>query len=157
MSLQVKETGQNKKVGIQMKNIMTRAWQMYKSAGCTTKAEFAVALKMAWAEVRQTKIQNLVGSEKQVAWATDLRDKFLLGYNNVEILIADKLAKAEAKNEKALANTVKYAEIVRSAANRLLAMEKASDWIDHKYFSTNHEVVLYEKLFAYGKRLRKVS
>ena len=35
-----------------MKNIMTRAWEMYKSAGCTTKAEFAVALKMAWAEAK---------------------------------------------------------------------------------------------------------
>lgn len=31
-----------------MKNIMKTAWQIYKNAGCKTRAEFSLALKMAW-------------------------------------------------------------------------------------------------------------
>lgn len=31
-------------------NIMSRAWDMYKEAGCTTRYEFGVALRAAWAE-----------------------------------------------------------------------------------------------------------
>jgi len=37
------------------KQIMVRAWEMYKTAGCTMKAEFAVALKMSWAEAKAPK------------------------------------------------------------------------------------------------------
>ena len=36
-----------------MKKIMARAWEMYKAAGCTTRGEFAVALKAAWAETKK--------------------------------------------------------------------------------------------------------
>lgn len=35
-----------------MENVMKKAWEMYKEAGCTTKAEFAIALKLAWKEAK---------------------------------------------------------------------------------------------------------
>ena len=35
-----------------IKEIMKKAWAMYKEAGCTLKAEFAVALKAAWAAAK---------------------------------------------------------------------------------------------------------
>lgn len=38
-----------------MKNIMKRAWEIYKNTGCATKYEFGLCLKMAWAESRQPK------------------------------------------------------------------------------------------------------
>ena len=34
-------------------NIMRRAWTLYREAGCTTRYEFGLALKTAWAEVNQ--------------------------------------------------------------------------------------------------------
>jgi hypothetical protein len=35
-----------------LKNIMTRAWEIYKAADCQTRYEFGLALKAAWAEAR---------------------------------------------------------------------------------------------------------
>jgi len=34
------------------KQIMKRAWEMYKVAGCSSRAEFGLALKAAWAEAK---------------------------------------------------------------------------------------------------------
>ena len=57
------------------KTIMTRAWEMYKAAGCTTRAEFGLALKAAWAESRTSKVSaetvnelNRLGQEALRAW-----------------------------------------------------------------------------------------
>ena len=38
------------------KTIMARAWEMYKAAGCSSRAEFGMALKAAWAEAKAPKI-----------------------------------------------------------------------------------------------------
>jgi len=38
------------------REIMKRAWETYKAMGCTMKAEFGVALGMAWAEAKSGKI-----------------------------------------------------------------------------------------------------
>lgn len=44
-------------------NVMKKAWEMYKAAGCTMRAEFSIALKMAWAdakiEILEDRIQEL--------------------------------------------------------------------------------------------------
>ena len=32
------------------REIMTRAWELYKTAGCTSRVEFGLALKASWAE-----------------------------------------------------------------------------------------------------------
>jgi len=38
--------------GAKMTNVMKRAWEMYKEAGCTSRYEFAIALRAAWAELK---------------------------------------------------------------------------------------------------------
>ncbi|MCL2377820.1 MAG: hypothetical protein FWC77_01700 [Defluviitaleaceae bacterium] len=68
-----------------MKNtIMARAWEMYKTAGCTTKAEFAVALKMAWAEGKslQSKINDVIGTY-QIRLALQAESGSLAMHNSI--------------------------------------------------------------------------
>ena len=36
-----------------LSNIMRRAWALYKQANCTMRAEFAAALRAAWAEAKE--------------------------------------------------------------------------------------------------------
>lgn len=73
-----------KKVSLKM--VMKRAWEIAKEAakkfGGKVKEFFAIALKMAWKEVKMLIANeagniNLVGTEKQVAWANDIRNKYM--------------------------------------------------------------------------------
>ncbi|MEK4951934.1 hypothetical protein NST12_16705 [Bacillus sp. FSL W8-1127] len=66
-----------------MKNIMKRAWEIaregVKKFGGKVKEYFVVALKLAWKEFKDTVANEngyvkLVGSEKQVKWANDIRE-----------------------------------------------------------------------------------
>ena len=50
------------------KAIMTRAWEMYKAAGCTTKTEFGLALKAAWAESRKPTIDVIIKKLDAKKW-----------------------------------------------------------------------------------------
>ncbi|MCL1804346.1 MAG: hypothetical protein FWG30_12080 [Eubacteriaceae bacterium] len=49
---------EEKTAGFDKAAIMRRAWQLYKEAGCTCRAEFAAALKEAWAEAKGLVAQN---------------------------------------------------------------------------------------------------
>lgn len=53
---------------------MRRAWEIYKKLQGDRLAKLSMALRMAWAETRQTVLE---GTEKQVAWAKDIRTKLL--------------------------------------------------------------------------------
>lgn len=39
--------------GNKMKNIMSRAWKIYKESGCSTRYEFSLCLKISWAEHKE--------------------------------------------------------------------------------------------------------
>lgn len=53
-----------------LSNIMKRAWELVKKAGMTISS----GLKKAWEEAKEVK--KMRGSEKQIAWANDLIEKF---------------------------------------------------------------------------------
>lgn len=53
---------------------MRRAWEIYKKLQGDRLAKLSMALRMAWAETRQTVLD---GTEKQVSWAKDIRKKLL--------------------------------------------------------------------------------
>lgn len=66
-----------------MKNVMKRAWEIaregVKKFGGKVKEYFAVALKLAWKEFKaavanENGYVKLIGSEKQVKWANDIRE-----------------------------------------------------------------------------------
>lgn len=38
-----------------MTNTMTRAWEIYKETGCTTRYEFGICLQMSWEEIKEDK------------------------------------------------------------------------------------------------------
>lgn len=59
-------------------NIMKRAWEIAKNGakrfGGNVKEYFAMSLKLAWKELKgmSNNIVELVGSEKQIKWASDI-------------------------------------------------------------------------------------
>lgn len=61
--------------------VMTRAWEIAKQAvvkfGGKAKQYISESLKMAWAELRMPKMAELTGSVKQIAWANDIRDRYI--------------------------------------------------------------------------------
>lgn len=73
------------------KQIMKRAWeianQAVKKFGGKAREYFSISLRMAWAEVKTastvvsgidvTKLPTLQGTEKQVAWAEDIRKNYI--------------------------------------------------------------------------------
>lgn len=62
-----------------MKKVMVRAWGIAREAvkkfGGKVKEFFAQALKMAWAEMKGENI--MVGTEKQVAWAKEIKEEMI--------------------------------------------------------------------------------
>lgn len=62
-----------------MKNVMTRAWEIAKEAvenfGGEAFEYISGALKQAWSETKDS--VELQGSEKQIAWAEDIRNAYV--------------------------------------------------------------------------------
>ncbi|WP_203363104.1 hypothetical protein [Bacillus sp. REN10] len=84
-------------------NVMTRAWEIAKAAvvkfGGKVKEYFAESLKLAWKEVKNA-VANLVelkGSDKQIAWANDIRDIFISHLPAIRTLITEYEKQENAK------------------------------------------------------------
>lgn len=76
-----------------MKNVMTKAWEIAKAGvkkfGGKVKEYFAEALRLAWKIVKggNVNMQQLNGTEKQVAWAEDIRKNVLDIYNDIKEVV----------------------------------------------------------------------
>ena len=60
--------------------IMKRAWQLYKEAGCKYRYEFSIALKAAWAEFKTPKksMEELLVSAGAKRWCKGDHDRIYL-------------------------------------------------------------------------------
>ena len=86
-----------------MKQVMKRAWELAKQGvvkfGGKVREYFAASLSIAWKEIKQMseKTIELVGSEKQIKWANDIRERILtfaeLLKPQFEILMETQIAK----------------------------------------------------------------
>lgn len=79
---------------------MTKAWEIAKSAvarfGGSAVEYLSGALKMAWSEVKKG-VEKMEGSEKQVAWAKDIKAKYEMFLNTFHELNAkEELSYGEA-------------------------------------------------------------
>jgi len=116
-----------KKVDIRV--VMKRAWEIaregQKKFGGKVKEYFAMALKLAWKEVKKVAVK-LVGSEKQIKWAEDIRKNVIEKMERIvpelEVKIADILAKKPRKAE--------AFRQYKEAVEQLKAEQKAAFWID---------------------------
>src|SRR5690554_7300845 len=77
---------------IKMKKVMVRAWEIAregaKKFGGKVIDYLAEALRMAWAEFKMAVANErgsvkLVGTEKQVKWANDIRDKYMKAFDEM--------------------------------------------------------------------------
>lgn len=61
-----------------MKNVMRRAWEIYRTLTGDHTAKLAMALKAAWAETKSSKLPEIEAvSEKQRKYAEDLRNAYI--------------------------------------------------------------------------------
>lgn len=66
-----------------MKNVMKRAWEIYRVLVGDKAAKLSMALKQAWYEIKRgaANMVELTGSEKQIKWAKDLVEKMMIEVN----------------------------------------------------------------------------
>ena len=80
-------------------SIMARAWAIWRAMN---EKNFSKALRSAWAEAKSTVstvISELVGSAKQIAWATDIRNRiFYFIDNGVEEYVNHEKRREEDKD-----------------------------------------------------------
>ena len=55
------------------RNIMRRAHQIAKNLEGDYRARMSLALRQAWKEVKKVELVKLTGTEKQIAWAEEIR------------------------------------------------------------------------------------
>lgn len=76
-----------------MKRVMIRAWEIVKEAvekfGGKCMEYMSKALKIAWKEEKEMKLVELKGSEKQIAWAEDIRDHYISVFKKFEELVKE--------------------------------------------------------------------
>lgn len=149
-----------------MKQIMKRAWEIAKNGvaqfGGKVREYFASSLALAWKEFKtMTKEIVLVGSEKQIKWAMDIRESFVkhiadfkTGVNEAiehyrKLAIKKGQDTATFEGKETLLQT-----IVTDLESTLLSNEKASFYIDnHKIISGKIENHLKEN-YSYNQYLK---
>ena len=98
-----------------MKNVMKRAWEIYRTLQGDRLAKLSYALKQAWSEIRGgLKMVELVGSEKQIKWAKDLIKKM---NKEVETWTQAINSSEKYKKEETRQKALKQLETVRQYIN----------------------------------------
>ena len=130
------------------KQIMKRAWEIAKEGqkkfGGKVSEYIAIALKLAWKEVKEGKMEKaqLKGTPKQVAWAEVIRDRVL---NHIEEQFQKGAAWFEERgkrNEKYLAGLEEGRKQFDAMKKELCSIEDAAYWIDDwKFFYKTREKV----------------
>lgn len=59
-----------------MKQIMKRAWEIYRELIGDKIAKLSMALRQAWAEAKAAAAKKMNGTEKQIKWAEDIKARF---------------------------------------------------------------------------------
>ncbi|MEK3645802.1 hypothetical protein [Aeribacillus sp. FSL M8-0235] len=124
-----------------MKNIMKRAWEIAKEGvkkfGGKVKEYFAMALKLAWKEAKRIATDQagsiqLMGSEKQIKWAEDIRKVVVENIDGVFEVIERSL---DENKEDMSERKFKFAqegveELKKAATDFIENEENAAAWID---------------------------
>lgn len=105
-----------------MKNVMTRAWAIYKETGCKTRFEFSLCLKMAWEESKTVSFENNMTIEADgykrtlTRWTNGGHDRVYIngGSRKGDGFVDLKTQKAHLRGE--LIYQVKIAEAILSMA-----------------------------------------
>ena len=120
---------------------MVRAWEIAKEGvkkfGGKVKEYFAMALKLAWKEAKRIAANEvgaiqLMGSEKQIKWAEDIREVVVENIDSV-FAVLDKSFEENKKemSEKKLVRAQNTLEELKKIATDFIANENnAASWID---------------------------
>ena len=106
------------------RNLMKRAHQIAKGLEGDYRARMSMALRQAWKEVKKVELVKLIGTEKQVAWAEEIRKA------NIAHL-QDRLKDFELR----AARGDDFPEIraaLQKAIEGLMTQPEAKWWIEHK-------------------------
>lgn len=120
---------------------MSRAWRIArqgaKKFGGSVKEYFAVSLKMAWAEVKaeeenaekeeEIALPELTGTEKQIAWASDIRIE-LLGYVKAHAETSD-----VPEKKRGVWHRYDYEMLFKVASYLVMATRGASEMVDFDF------------------------
>lgn len=116
--------------------IMKRAWEIKKE---NNENLFAMCLKLAWEEakmeekqiIKVNELPKLVGTEKQVAWAMSIREKF---FEKVNEYFKEEQRYIETKEGMARKNRMRKFEKVVDVCNYLFKeKETAKWWIENRH------------------------
>lgn len=125
------------------KELMKKAHDLTKEIkaefpGVDYKFQFGICLKYLLSNKEDTDMVQLKGSEKQIAWAEKIRAEKLADWEKEKV-------EMEGKHNQ------KYIQDFTEAAERILSIENASNWIDLKDRSLTALVMadMKKKLYLY--------
>ncbi|OOE05012.1 hypothetical protein BO219_06395 [Anoxybacillus kestanbolensis] len=134
------------------KEIMKKAVALAKTMVGDWVARMALALKTVWAEVKkmgEKVLPALKGTEKQVTWANDIRNKLIpIVEKNVDIFIT-KLENAEFFEKKDDAYRAKKKEEIKAAFNEFINKDHADYWIYFTQTNVIHRGRIDEECLLY--------
>ena len=123
------------------KEIMKKAVALAKTMVGDWVARMALALKTVWAEVKkmgEKVLPTLKGTPKQVAWASDIREKAVAALSEMVKEYVAKVESGEYWSEKDDAYRSKKKAHLLEAFDALLNVDEAKVWIE--LFGVNYAV-----------------
>lgn len=101
--------------------VMKKAWEIFKKVGVRTMEAWSAALRKAWAIAKGMDMVELKGTEKQVAWANDIRKNVFDMYQEIKTFVRAYGDFRPERHEKTL-------ELIEQ---ELAAKDSAEFWIDY--------------------------
>ena len=111
------------------RSIMMNAWNIRRESGCTMSA----ALKKAWTVAKEEKMEELriphiTGSEKQIAWATDILNGIYATWTENIKIYTENLEEATKENaQKRIDRNTKRLDCAKKALEVFVASVNSSD------------------------------
>ncbi|TCS80392.1 hypothetical protein [Tepidibacillus fermentans] len=134
------------------KEIMKKAVALAKTMIGDWVARMALALKTVWAEVKKMRekvLPTLKGTEKQVAWANDVRAKLVPIVEKAVDMFVSKLEKAEFFEKKDDAYRAKKKEEILAALDEFMNKDRADYWIHFTQTNVIHRGRIDEECLLY--------
>lgn len=125
--------------------IMKRAWELVKNLGFNRPE----ALKEAWAE-EKIKI-NLVGSEKQIAWASDI-------INNALVTLELNIKKSSERDDlKKLLGLDSWIEIKKQVTSAIYSTKESKVFIERRWVLDPERIISVHNEMEMKKALKKIN
>ncbi|MED0737839.1 hypothetical protein [Aneurinibacillus thermoaerophilus] len=127
---------------VNLKKVMKKAHELAKKMVGDYAARLALALRQAWKEVRNVVLPEMKGSQKQIAWAEDIRSRVIPVVEKAINYFYEAVETKEFYQSRSEEFRMRRKEEGTKALETLKAIDSAKEWIDRFGYKNDEEEIV---------------